>query len=169
MKIEIDLNDILHDEHSEPTETLAESIRRQVVDRLAQDARAATENAARAAVNAAIAEGVKTAIDTQIPALIDDLLDAEYMPVSRYGAGGELTSVRKELLKHLTEVAVISKGGYSSDKNAWTKAIEESVGSKLREFQSLWLKEVDARFMAQAMQYAAEAFAKRAGIALKGG
>ena len=164
MKIEIDLNDVLHDDQGDATETLAESIRRQVVDRLAQDARRETEAKIKAAVDAAIGGAINAALADRVPAIIESLLDTEYTPVSRYGERAAPTTVRAELVKHLTDVAVYKPTTYSSDKNLWTKSIDAAVEKTLAEFKAAWVKQVDNRFLGEAMAFAAEAFAKRAGI-----
>ena len=167
MKIEIDLNDILHDDHGDAAETLAESIRRQVVERLAQDARRDTEKKIAAAVDAAIGDAISAALADRVPAVIEGLLDTEYTPVTRYGERAAPTTVRAELVKHLTDGAVYKPTTYASDKNLWTKSIDAAVEKTLAEFKAAWVKQVDNRFLGEAMAYAAEAFAKRAGIAMK--
>jgi hypothetical protein len=160
MKIEIDLNDILRDEHGDG-ESLAESIRRQVVETLVRDCKTALKKRIDEETAAAINAALRTAVVEQMPALVADLMNAEYQPVNRYGSRSQVTTFRAELIKSIHEQMVYKR---DSDKNAFTKAVDQTVGENMAAFKAEFGKQVTGAFIAQAMAHATAEMKKRLGI-----
>lgn len=165
MKIEIDLSDVLRDEYGEPGETVKQSISRQVVEKIAEDARTATKNAVDDAISRSIIDVINTTLNDRLPILFENLLDYEYTPVGRYGEESGPTTIRKELHAKLTEIARFESRQWSSDESAFTRSVKAAVDAKMGEFRKEWVRTVDNKFMADVMQHAATIFAKRAGLA----
>lgn len=161
MKIEIDLNDIFHDEEGHPEETMQDSIRRQVVESIAATTRAAVKKEIDAEVSRVISEELQTAIKDQMPGIVADLMTAEYTPVNQYGSKQAPTTFREEMLKNIQSQMVYKSTGYSSDKNAFTKAVDALVEDKLKEFREMFTRTVDTKFVGDAMDFATKKFAER--------
>lgn len=167
MKIEIDLKDILHDEHGDPTETLAESIRRQVVEHVASEAKKTTDRQIKEEVSRVLSESLQQAVREQMPGIVATLMDQTYTPVDRYGQRAQPTTFRAELLRKIQEEMKYEKprNVHNSDRNAFTKAVDDTVEQHMAEFRKEFHKQVDARFVAETMAHAAEQLRKRLGIA----
>jgi hypothetical protein len=162
MKIEIDLNDILGDESG--AETLQESVRRQVIDSVTANIKKGVGDKIDAAISKTISAGIKEYLDVEMPTLLASIMDAEYTPVDRYGDRDKRTSFRKELIRSISENMVYKKQTYSSDKNTFTKAVDEVIEENMKLFRADFGKHVDAQFTAAAMQYATDTLKKKLGI-----
>jgi membrane-associated HD superfamily phosphohydrolase len=162
MKIEIDLDDILGDENG--TETLQESVRRQVITAVSANVKKGIGEKIDRAISETITNNIQTFLKDQMPLLLGDLMDAEYAPVGRYGDKEKPTSFRKQMLKTIEENMVYKKDNYSSDTNAFTRAVDDVIEQHMKLFKADFNKKVDADFTAAAMQYATEALKKKLGI-----
>jgi len=149
MKVEIDLNDILGDE--EGAETLADSIRRQVVDSIKAQIKTETARKIDEAVSQTISAGINEHLTKEMPALLASIMDAEFQPVTRYGEKSSPTSFRKELVKQIHEQMQYKKTIYDSDKNPFTLAVDETVKKNMDEFRKEFVKKVDAEYTQEVM------------------
>ena len=149
MKVEIDLNDILGDE--EGAETLADSIRRQVVDSIKAQIKTETARKIDEAVSQTISAGINEHLTKEMPALLASIMDAEFQPVTRYGEKSSPTSFRKELVKQIHEQMQYKKTIYDSDKNPFTCAVDETVKKNMDEFRKEFVKKVDAEYTQEVM------------------
>ena len=164
MKIEIDLNDILGDESG--AETLHDSVRRQVVDGMT----AAIKKGVGEQINLAVAKTIQVEIEkyveTEMPKFLSELMDTKYMPVDRWGdRQREKTTFRKQLVAAIHENMVYKKANYESDKNVFTKAVDEVISQNVAAFKVEFGKQVDANVVAQTMQYATDTLKKKLGLA----
>lgn len=163
MKIEIDLNDILGDEYG--TETLQDSVRRQVIERMTSQ----IERGIKAQINQAVSDTITTQLQgyvvERMPELGREILETEYTPVGRFGEKSEPTTFRKELLKVFTEQMVYKKTNYSSESNAFTKTVDAAIEKALQEFKQTYQKQVDAQFTQEALTFAVNTLKKKLGIA----
>jgi hypothetical protein len=163
MKIEIDLNDILGDENG--AETLQESVRRQVIDTLVRTTKAGVDATIKQQVAATIKETLERELIEKMPGIINDVLTSEYTPVGRYGDAGKPTTFRAELVKSISEQMTYKAARFDSDKNAFTRAVDSLVESEVATFKKEFNSHVTAKFVADAMDYAAAEMAKRLGVA----
>ncbi|MBO1362071.1 hypothetical protein J2D73_20015 [Acetobacter sacchari] len=163
MKIEIDLNEILRDEYGD-AETMAESIHRQIVETVAKSAKEGVKKKIDEEVSAAIQSGLAVAVKEQMPALMDDLLNATYTPVDTYGRRSEPTTMRDQLIKTLTENMVYRTGRYDSDKNAFAKAVDSIIEAQMKEFKKEFDSKIDANFRREALTYATNSLLAKLGI-----
>lgn len=164
MKIEIDLNDVFQDEDGTPSESLSESVKRQIIDSIVARTRADVNQRISDAISKIVDDEVKGKIAEIIPRLLSEALDYEYTPVSSYGAKSEPTTVRNELAKAVQQSMVYKQSSYSSDKNSFTKAVDEAVSANVIKFKSSYEKMVDAKFVAEAMEYATKKLAERLNV-----
>jgi 5'-deoxynucleotidase YfbR-like HD superfamily hydrolase len=163
MKIEIDLKDILGDEYGN-TESIAESIYRQVVENIQETLAGGIAKKINEEVSAVIAEKVKEAADKEIPSLMAELVDQEYRIVERYGSTGRTTTMRKELLSTLTEQMQYKKSAYDSDKNYFTRNIDNIVCEQMQEFKKQFNSIVNETFTKEAFKYAMIEMQKKLGM-----
>lgn len=163
MKIEIDLNDILGDEMG--SETLQESVRRQVLDSVTKTVQTGISARIDAAISTTITAAIQEYLNGELPVLLANIMDSEYKPVGRYGEKGEPTTFRKELVKSINENMVYKRTNYSSEANLFTKAVDAVVEDNLKSFKEEFRKKVDSDYTAYAMAYATEQLKKKLGIA----
>lgn len=83
------------------------------------------------------------------------ILEREYM---------RATTFRKQLVKHIHEQMVYKESHYSSDENAFTKAIKGVVGDKVASFRSEFNTTVDSLFTKQCLEHAQKYLQKKLGI-----
>jgi hypothetical protein len=162
MKVEIDLNDILADEDG--SETLAESVRRQVVEHLTKKIGEGVGHAISCEVSRLINEEIANAMKDRMPAILDDLLNAEYVQVDRWGGRDGSTTFRKELVKSIHEQMKYVKATYDSEKNAFTKAVDSIIAENVKEFKADFDKQVNATFTQEAMSHATKKLREKLGI-----
>lgn len=163
MKIEIDLNDILGDENG--AETLQESVRPQVIDSVSSTVKKGISAKIDAAISETITAAIQTYLDGELPALLANIMDSEYKPVGRYGEKGDPTTFRKELVKAINENMVYKRAHYDSERNLFTRAVDDVVAENLKAFRAEFQKRVDADYTTYAMAYATEQLKKKLGIA----
>lgn len=161
MKIEFELDDIFARSEGISLET---QIKRDIVDQILEFYSASLKSDTRAFIIDAVMKAIQAEVQVAIPALISDLLNREYTPVKQYGVKGEPTTFAKDLHATMAAEMVYKKSHYDSDKNAFTKAMDAAISEKLNAFKKEWLREVDAKFVADAMEYARSKLAERLGV-----
>lgn len=164
MKIEIDLNEILGDEFG-PSETLAESIKRQVVEKLTNDLSKGISKKIDQEVSKAIDEQIKKSLDEIRPSLISEILDAEYVSVDRYGdRSKEPTTFRKQLIKAVNENMVYKKGNYHNDSNPFTKAVDAVLEQQAKEFKTQFDLIITKDYVIETKAHAVKVLKEKLGI-----
>jgi restriction endonuclease Mrr len=137
MKIEIDLDQILNDEYG-PQENMAQSIHRQIVERLEKDLEKGIAKKVDEEVSSTITKKLSEEIDKISPKFIEELLDASYEKRGRYGEREGSTTFRNELIKTIHEQMTYKpeKESYHSDReNYFTKAVKSILKSETEKFQ----------------------------------
>lgn len=165
MKIQIDLNEILGDPEY-GVETLQDSVRRQVVAALTQKISTGIEKKIDSEVAKDIDESIKKNIESLTPQIFKDMLEAEYVPVDRYGdrKHGEKTTMRKQLVAVIQENMTYKKTSYSSDKNNFTRVVDEVLHSKISDFKSAFDKTINEMFVKECFEYAQNKLQAKLGI-----
>jgi hypothetical protein len=164
MKIEIDLDDIFRDENGEPGESLEESIRRQVTDRLTGDLRKRLFDRFDVQLSEIMHDQIGAVMKEKMPPLMDDILNATYVPVSTYGQRGEPTTFRDEIIRSITANLKYEPKTYSRDENAFTQAVKSVVEQKTSAIKAEITKQVDTQFAADALKIAVAKLAERLGL-----
>ena len=75
MKIEIDLDDVFRDEEGEPGESIQESVRRQIIDRLSGDMRKRLFARLDEELSTIMREQISVVMAEKMPDLIDDIMN----------------------------------------------------------------------------------------------
>lgn len=164
MKIEVNLNDIFCDEDGNPAESVEEAIRRQIIERLTGDMRKRLTQRVDEELAKAMSEMVRQAMATRMDGLIDDIMNATYTPVSTYGQKSEPTTFRAEIIKSVSANLKYEPRTYSSDENAFTKAVKSIVEKKTYEIQKAITDQVDTQFKTDAITFAVKKLSERLGI-----
>lgn len=165
MKIEIDLDDIFRDEDGNPEEGIQESIRRQVVSRLTEDYRKKLFAKFDGELSAIMQKQIAEVMQTKMPDMIDDIMNASYTPVSSYGQHGEPTTFRSEIIKAIVANMKYEPRNYSSEENAFTKAVKSIVELKTGEIKKAITEQVDSNFKKDAITFAVKQLSERLGLA----
>jgi len=164
MKIEIDLKDILLDEDYGP-ESMQDSIRRQVIANIEKTVVSGIGKKIDIEIAKAIDDKIKKSLDEIMPSLINEIIDAEYFPVSNYGdRAKEPTTFRKQLIKCVTENMVYKNSGYSSDRNAFTNAVNAVLDEKIKMFQKEFNSLVDKEYVEKTKEFAAKTLKEKLGF-----
>ena len=163
-KIEIDLNDILGDEYG--AETLAESVKRQVVAQLTKTVSDGVREQINTEVAKMLSAELQTTVKEKLPALLENLLDTEYVPVDRYGESKEPTTFRKQLVKRILEQMEYKSDSYSSNRNAFTEGVNNAVAAAVKTMQKDFDAKVIELFQAQAFEYAMKQMAAKLQVKL---
>ena len=164
MKIEIDLADLFRDEEGFPTETTEEAIRRQIVERLTSDMRKRLFERVDMSLAKALDGMVAEVASSQMPALIDDIMNATYTPVSIYGQQSEPTTFRAEIIKAIGANMKYEPREYGSQENAFTRAVKSIVEKQTAVLQNALIAQIDTKFREDAIRFAVSELSKRLGL-----
>lgn len=164
MKIEIDLKDILQDDDY-GSETMQESIRRQVVDKITKSFSDGISRRIDLEVSKAIDEQIKKALDEIRPSLITEILDAEYVSVDYYGnRSKDPTTFRKQLTKAVNENMVYKQTSYNSEKNAFTRGVDEVIASQIGVFKKQFDEIINKQYIEETKTYAVKVLKEKLGF-----
>ncbi len=164
MKIEIDLDDIFRDENGEPNESLQESIRRQALDKLSGDLRQRLFNGLDQELSETMRKQLNDVMASKMPELIDDIMNATYTPVSPYGSRGDPTTFKQELIKAVAANMKYEPKSYSSEENAFTRAVKSALDAKTKAVEKAIVEQVDAKFKEDAIKFAVSKLSERLGL-----
>lgn len=164
MKIEIDLNDVLRDEYGDANESIEESVRRQIIGRLTEDYRKRLFSRFDQELSDIMQSQMAEVMKTRMPEFIDDILNAEYTPVTTYGQRGEKTTFRAEIIKSIAANMKYEPKNYSSDENAFTRAVKSVVEHKTNEIKKEITAQVDTKFRQDALAFAVKQLSERLGL-----
>ena len=166
MKIEIDLDDIFRDEDGNSGESLQDSIRRQVIDSLSGDMKKRMFQRIDLEISEVMRDQIKAVMDQKMPELIDDIMNATYVPTSSYGQRGEPTTFRNEIIKSVADNMQYKpdSSGYSNRENAFTRAVKSIVEAKTDEIKKALVAEIDVKFQRDAITFAVQELQKRLGL-----
>ena len=164
MKIEIDLENVFRDEDGCPEESLEESVRRQVISRLTEDYRKKLFDRFDLELGKIMRDQIETVMADRMPGFVDDILDAEYIPVTRYGERQPVTTFRAEIIEAIAKNLKYEPKNYSSDENAFTRAVKSVVEAKTSEIKKGLIEEIDTKFRADAIGFAVQQLSERLGL-----
>jgi len=165
MKIEINLNDVFSDENGDPSETMEDAVRRQIIEKLTGESKDRIFKRVDAEIGRVLTEQLESAISDKMPSIIDDLMNATYTPVGRYGERGSPTTFREQLIASITSHMTYAPKTFSHEENVFTKAVKSIVDAKTNEIRKAILEQVDTNFRADAIKFAVAELSKRLGLA----
>ena len=163
MKIEIDLNDIMGSEFE--AETLSDSIRRQVIDKMTKEINSGIAKKIDIQISEAIRAAIDKALEDITPNLLTNIMDAPYVQVDRYGSrvSGETTTFRNELIKSIHE-QMKYQGSDEYRANVFTKAVNEITRTQVKTFQQEFNKLVEKAYAIETMEFATQTLKKKLGL-----
>lgn len=164
MKIEVNLNDIFCDEDGIPSETMQESVERQVVSYLSKKLEGGIGKQIDAEVSRIISTKLQELADKMLPKLAEDMINAEYQTVGQYGHVGTPTTFRQELVKVVQRNLVYKKERYENDRNVFTKAVDGVISENMKLFKEDFNKLVSAELRKEALEYAIRSLKKSLGF-----
>lgn len=164
MKIEIDLENIFRDEEGNPEESLEESIRRQVVSRLSEDYRKRLFDRFDIELGTIMRTQIESVMADRMPRFVDDILDAEYVPVTHYGERKQATTFRAEIIESIAKNLKYEPKNYSSDENAFTRAVKSVVEAKTKTIKDELTAQIDTKFKQDAIAFAVKQLSDRLGL-----
>lgn len=159
MKIEIDLNDILGDKEG-PSETLQESVKRQVIAKLTEHVSTGIEKQINDAVAQTISESLKAAVAEQMPALINDLMTADCVLSTSRSVGEQ----KGEDNIQGAASCVNQCTDDDSDKNAFTLAVDTCCKENMVIFRKQFDAQVNEMFAKEAFDYAVKKMSEKLGV-----
>lgn len=163
MKIEIDLNDIIVD--GDFTESVQDSIRRQVVENLTKTFRDGIGRKINEEISKVVNDEIKKVISEKMPSILDSIMEMEYTTVSEYGeVSKQPTNLRLELLKAIQAQMVYKKSHYGEDKNIFTKTVDALVAKQVDSFKAEFNKHVDAEYTKEVLLAATSKLKQKLGI-----
>jgi hypothetical protein len=164
MKIEIDLNDVFRDESGYPEESTEDSIRRQVLTRLTTEYRERLFKRFDDELAAIMQAQIQEAIKLQMPSLVDDIMNAEFTPVSNYGERSNPTTFREEIVKAIKSELSYKPKSYSSEENVFTRAVKGVVNEQTKVIEKALRAEIDDSFKRDAIAFAVTKIQERLGL-----
>lgn len=164
MKIEIDLDDVFRDEDGVPEETVQEAVKRQVIARLTDDYRKRLFTRFDDQMAKIMQEQIQEVMKDRMPSIVDDIMNAEFTPVGTYGQRSEPTTFRAELVKAVSANCTYSPRNYSSEENAFTKAVKAVVAEQLAAFKAEFTAKIDDTFKRDALAFAVAKLSERLGL-----
>lgn len=165
MKIEIDLKDILQDDDY-GSETMQESIRRQVVDKITKSFSDGISRRIDLEVSKAIEEQIKKALDEIRPSLITEILEAEYVSVDCYGGRSkEPTTFRKQIILAVNKNMVyLPNRSYDSEKNEFTKNVDSIIRTQMDVFKKQFDEIINKQYIEETKAYAVRVLKEKLGF-----
>ena len=164
MKIEIDLDDVFRDEDGYPDESTQDSIRRQVLARLTTDYKERLFKRFDDELAAMMQAQIQEVMNSQMPSLVDDIMNAEFTPVSNYGQRSEPTTFRAQVVKAIGANLVYAPKNYQSEENAFTSAVRNVVKEQIAAFEKSFKEQIDDKFKKDAIAFAVEKLRERLGL-----
>jgi hypothetical protein len=165
MQVTIDLSDLFCSEE-EPCDLQA-AVKQEVVRHITATLTKNLHLQVSQEVTRIMDEEIAIAVKEQLPAIISDLINAEYTPVDRYGSRSAPTTFRNELLKKLQEEMQYRPQTYETQENTFTRTIRGIVKEQITTFKQAFDKQVNTAFIAEVHDYAVTALAKKLGLPAK--
>ena len=175
VQIEIDLDDILYDvrDYGEtiPVETTIESVKRQLKSGIIAEIKDQYLKEFKQQLFNELLSDIKCQClheaQTKIPQLLEQALTAKYETKDRWGGNGQETSFMEEFAKELQNQMVYKKCSYDSDKNTYTKLVDNTVNELTKQWKADFDKYIKQEVLKEAYDYAIEKIARAFNVAKK--
>jgi hypothetical protein len=164
MKITINLDELFCDENGQPGESIEQAIRRQVVAQLTESYRKRVFSQFDTELARVIQDQLKEVVIIKMPSFVEDLMNSQFTPVDTCGRRGQPTTFRNELIKAINSELEYKPKSFSSEENAFTKAVKAVVAEQLAAFKKEFTSKIDASFRRDALAYAVAQLQERLGF-----
>ena len=161
MEVKIDLSGLVDEENGgDVNEAIKDLIVNSVIEKIYQN----VDRQINEKIASVLEKGINARLVVALDSIIQDLLNYEFTPVSRYGEEGKPTTLKNRIFSDIEKAMVWRDGSYDSDKSPYTKAVRNAVDKKLEAFAKEFHKDIDTRFVADCMEYARKKLQERLGI-----
>lgn len=168
VSIEIDLDDILYertyDGDYEQIETIKESVERQLKQGIIEEIKKSYLKDFKDQLFHDVMSEIKTEYltlaKTKVPEMLEDALTRKYERVDRWGSKYEESSFLDQFVSELNKQLKYEKTSYSSDKNMFTKLVDQSIEQLTRDWKSDFDKHIKDQVLKDAYTYALDKVAK---------
>lgn len=155
MEITINTSDILGDETTIRDEVIAQVVSSLTLS-MRQTANEQLMNMITKELEAVVKDVVKNAVTIAV--------DTEYTTVGTYGNKGETASMRQRIANIIQSQCIFKTGGYNSDKNAFTLAVESITEKEVRSFKDQFTSLINKQVIEQSMNMAVATLKQSMGI-----
>ena len=149
MEIKIDTDDLMGNECS-----VREEIISLVVGSFKEDLHKEIYRQVDKIIKAELKEQIQEQMKAQVALIVLKSLDHEYEEVTSYGEVKGKFTLRNKIADIFKNQCVFKTGGYSSDKNVFTKVIESVIESEVKKMKTNFTKLIDGEFLRQCHDYA---------------
>lgn len=168
VQIEIDLDDILYertyDGEYQEIETVKESVERQLKQGIIEEIKASYLKDFKQQLFSEVMSEIKTEYlalaKTKVPEMLENALTRKYERVDRWGSKYEESSFIDQFVAELNKQLKYEKTSYSSDKNTFTKLVDECIEKLTRDWKSDFDKHIKDQVLRDAYTYALDKVAK---------
>lgn len=168
MKLEMDLSSIFAEgPEDQPGMSVQELIRDAVITQVTSDVRGKVKDILDQKLNEVLGSAVNAAVQEFLDKQLPVLMDHEFTETTTWGEKKGTYTVRNRILKALDDQANYKKESYSSDRNSFTKCLDDIVQQKMSDFKKQINTQVDAKFTKEAMEYAEEKLRERLKVSSK--
>lgn len=158
MQITINTADILGDET-----TIREEVIAQVSHALLSEMRKNADTIVKETLEAALVQTAKE----QVQLLVESHLDTEFTETTSYGKVVKTSTFRNRIADILEAQCVFKQGHYSSDQNAFTKAVMSTVELEMSKFKKEYISLVNQKLITESLDMAAKKLREACGIITK--
>ena len=155
MQITINTADILGDESS---------IRDEVIEQIADALKIEIRRSADKIIKEELEKALVVTIKERVASIVDMHLDTEYTETDEYGRCGKSSTVRNRIAEGLSRQCTFKKANYSSDQNAFTRAVMDTVEQEMKKFRAEYTSLVNKMLIQQCMEEAAAKLRAACGI-----
>ena len=163
IKIEINLDDIFCDKHGHAGESTKDLIRRQVLDLLTAEYREQLFKRFDDQLAEIMQSQIHKAIKLQMPSLVNDIMNAEFISVSTFGQRSKPTTLKAEIINAIGSELFYKFKVCSNAENAFTKAVK-GVAEQTKAIQDALIAEIDESFNRDAIAFAVTRLQERLGL-----
>jgi hypothetical protein len=164
MEITINLSDIFAEEDGNPGQSLNDLVKQKVIDNLTRRYSDRLKEQIESEALAAVRSEIQRIIQERSDSLMEDLMNASFVPVDIYGRPGNPTTLRNELINAIANECTFKSKSFNSDENLFTRTVKETIKKTLAGFKDEFLATVDSSFRKDALAYAVEQLRERLGL-----
>lgn len=162
MKIDLDLTEVFE---SDDGEQIKVSMADRIIDAVADRCLKGFTEKLNATVEQRLSDEVDKALipvlESKIGAIFDNLLDYEFRPVSNYGRRDKPTTLRNRIIDAIEENTGYKKTTWESEKNVFTKKVDEVISREMGGFRDIITKELTSEFKKACISEAAKLLASK--------
>jgi hypothetical protein len=158
MKIEIDLNDIMHHEDY-GSESVQESIRRQVVENITNSFKDGFLKKIDRECAQVIESEIKQVVKDKMQDVVMRALDGEFVAVDKWGdRKSEPTTLRKQIIASIHSEMKFKKDSYQRAENVFTECVLSIVNSMVKDLKESFDMTVKEEIFKEAANHALKRF-----------